>query len=163
VVGPHAVDEEGRLETHLRDPFKRILVPLDGSERSESALEVAQEYASQFGSEIHLVRVVNPLTYGDGMMIESAYTPRLVDTLTEAATDYLDAVSQRVTVPGGVRCSVQTGSVAVMLEGYVAANDIDLVIMSTHGRGGITRAALGSVTDRMLGGQAPVLVLRAAE
>ena len=163
VVGPHASDEGGWLETQVREPFERILVPLDGSELSESSLEPAEEYAKQFASEIHLVRIVNPLVFGDAIAMESAYTPTLVDTLTEAATEYLRNASQRISAPGGVRCSVQIGSIATMLEGYIGINDIDLVIMSTHGRGGFSRAALGSVTDRMLGGSAPVLVLRAAK
>jgi nucleotide-binding universal stress UspA family protein len=47
------------------------------------------------------------------------------------------------------------------LEQYAEAASVDLVVMTTHGRGGIARAALGSVTDRMLGGVAPVLIVRA--
>jgi nucleotide-binding universal stress UspA family protein len=54
------------------------------------------------------------------------------------------------------------GSPTTTLEQYAEVASIDLVIMTTHGRGGIVRAALGSVTDRMLGGAAPVLVVRAS-
>jgi nucleotide-binding universal stress UspA family protein len=48
----------------------------------------------------------------------------------------------------------------VQLEDYAKENAIDLVIMTSHGRSGFARTALGSVTDRLLGGPAPVLVVR---
>jgi len=160
VVGPHASDEEGWLEVGARPPFKRILVPLDGSELGETALEAAQTFATQFESEVHLVRVINLQSYGNGMVLESSFTPRLTDTLIEGAQEYLDKLAPGIKAPAGVRANVVLGSAANALEEYVEKNGIDLVVMCTHGRGGIARAALGSVTDRLLGGPAPVLVVR---
>jgi nucleotide-binding universal stress UspA family protein len=160
VVGPHASDDEGWMEAGAKEPFKRILAPLDGSDLAEASLATAQAYASQFGSEVHLVRVINLQAYGSGLMMESSYSPQLIDTLTDEAKAYLEGASQRIQAPAGVRTSVLAGSPAAALEQYIEANGIDLVVMSTHGRGGIARAALGSVTDRLLGGPAPVLVVR---
>jgi len=161
VVGPHAGDKEGWLEAGAKQPFKRILAPLDGSELAEAALETAQDYARQFASELHLVRVINlQQAYGGGMIMETGYAPQLIDTLRDAAKEYLDDAARRVQAPAGVRTSILAGSPAASLEEYIETNGIDLVVMSTHGRGGIVRAALGSVTDRLLGGPAPVLVVR---
>ena len=162
VVGPRAGDTEGWLEAGVVEPFKKILVPLDGSDLAGKAVATAQRYATAFKSEVHLVRVINVTAYGDGLMMESAYTPQLIDSLQEAATEYVAGIQQRIQAPGGVHTQVLVGSPTTTLEQYAEVASIDLVIMTTHGRGGIVRAALGSVTDRMLGGAAPVLVVRAS-
>jgi nucleotide-binding universal stress UspA family protein len=106
------------------------------------------------------VRVINVTAYGDGLMMES-YTPQLIETLESAAEEYVAGIAKQISAPGGVRAEVVVGSPAMALEQYAEAAAVDLVVMTTHGRGGIARAALGSVTDRMLGGSAPVLVVRA--
>jgi nucleotide-binding universal stress UspA family protein len=142
-------------------PFKHILLPVDGSPLAEQAVATVQRYATAFESQVHVVRVINITAYGDGLMMESAYTPQLIETLQTAAEEYVADIAKRITAPGGVRAEVVVGSPAMSLEQYVEAASIDLVVMTTHGRGGIARAALGSVTDRMLGGAAPVLVVRA--
>jgi nucleotide-binding universal stress UspA family protein len=160
VIGPHASDEEGWLASGAQAPFKHIMVPLDGSELGESALETAQTFASQFESEVHLVRAINLQSYSDGLVLESSFTPRLIDTVTDDAKAYLDKAVTRVKAPAGTRTMVLLGSAATALEEYIDKNAIDLVVMSTHGRGGVARAALGSVTDRLMGGPAPVLVVR---
>jgi nucleotide-binding universal stress UspA family protein len=160
VVGPRAGDTEGWLEMGAVPPFKKILVPVDGSELAEQAVASAQRFAKAFESEVHVVRVINVVSYGDGLMMESAYTPQLIDSLQEAADEYVAGIAGRISAPGGVRTKVLVGSPAITLEQYVEVASIDLVVMTTHGRGGIARLALGSVTDRMLGGEAPVLVVR---
>jgi len=161
VVGPHAADTEGWLEAGAVQPFKKILLPVDGSELAEQALAATQRFAKAFGSEVHVVRVINVTSYGDGLMMESVYTPQLIDTLQEAAEEYVSGMAKRLGAPGGVSTKVLVGSPAMTLEQYAEVNSVDLVVMTTHGRGGVARAALGSVTDRMLGGSAPVLVVRA--
>jgi nucleotide-binding universal stress UspA family protein len=115
-----------------------------------------------YGSQVHVVRVINITTYGGGLGMEAAYTPQLIDSVQEAAEEYVARMGGLVTAPGGVHTEVLIGSPAVALEEYVSRAGIDLVVMTTHGRGGIARAALGSVTDRMLGGEAPVLVVRSS-
>jgi nucleotide-binding universal stress UspA family protein len=160
VVGPRAGDTEGWLEMGVVPPFKHIMLPVDGSELAEQAVATVQRYATAFESQVHVVRVINITAYGDGLMMESAYTPQLIETLQSAAEEYVAGIAKRITAPGGVRAEVVVGSPAMALEQYAEAASVDLVVMTTHGRGGIARAALGSVTDRMLGGVAPVLVVR---
>jgi nucleotide-binding universal stress UspA family protein len=160
VVGPRAADTEGWLEAGAVPPFEKILVPVDGSELAEASMDAAQRFAAVYGSQVHVVRVINITTYGGGLGMEAAYTPQLIDSVQEAAEEYVARMAGLVTAPGGVHSEVLIGSPAVALEEYVGRAGIDLVVMTTHGRGGIARAALGSVTDRMLGGEAPVLVVR---
>jgi nucleotide-binding universal stress UspA family protein len=88
--------------------------------------------------------------------------PDLLDTLIEAARSYLSSAATKLGRPD-VKTDVLVGGAAWQLEDYVAGNAIDLVIMTSHGRGGFVRTALGSVTDRLLGGAAPVLVVRPHE
>jgi nucleotide-binding universal stress UspA family protein len=159
VVGPLAGDEEGWLELGGRAPFQKILLPVDGSELAEQVFPTVQRFATAFGSEVHVVRVIGLAPYAS---MEASYTPELFDSLDEAAKDYVARVAAGIVAPGGVRTQVLMGSPAVALEDYVEKAGIDLVVMTTHGRGGITRTALGSVADRMIGGKAPVLVIRAS-
>jgi nucleotide-binding universal stress UspA family protein len=142
------------------EPFRSILVPLDGSELAESALPVAADFAASYGSAMHLVRVVAIPPVGDGMgMGEMAYTPDFLETLVESAKSYMQRTRESLGRTD-VTTDVIVGSAAPQLEDYVAGKAIDLVVMTSHGRSGFLRSALGSVTDRLLGGPAPVLVVR---
>jgi nucleotide-binding universal stress UspA family protein len=162
VVGPRA-DDQGWLETDPSQAFKKLLLPLDASSLGEQAVETAQQFAQAFESELHLVTVVNLPVYGSGLGMEATYTPQLMDSLIEGAREYLARVAPRLSAPGGLQSEVLIGTPAGALEEYIHEKGIDLVVMTSHGRGGIVRAALGSVTDRLLGGPAPVLVIRARE
>jgi nucleotide-binding universal stress UspA family protein len=95
-------------------------------------------------------------------MGEISYMPDLFDTLMDSARAYLRNTATKLDRPD-VKTDVLVGGAAWQLEDYVAGNAIDLVILTSHGRGGFVRTALGSVTDRLLGGAAPVLVVRPRE
>jgi nucleotide-binding universal stress UspA family protein len=157
VVGPQASEEGAWLEGRLKSPFARLLVPLDGSELAESALSAVTEFSDRYSSSIHFVQVVQvPLMYeGVG---GTTYTPDLLDGMIEASKKYLDETARKLDQPDAVT-HILVGSAADKLRDYVERNDISLVIMTSRGRGGILRTALGSVTDRMLAGYAPVLVV----
>jgi nucleotide-binding universal stress UspA family protein len=161
VVGPRTTSKERWLDTEAVAPFTSILVPLDGSRLAEQALQVAQKFAETFASTLHLVRTVPVPTLVDGYPGEAAYFPNLLGELEEGAAAYLSDVAARFSPELSVKTTVVVGVPAPRLEEYAEANGIDLVIMTTHGRGGLLRTALGSVTDRLLaGGVAPVLVVR---
>ena len=115
------------------------------------------EYARLFDSEVHFVRVVNAPMSGEG----DRSTPRPEDALTAEAQRYLADVAARTSTPHEARLEVLSGNAADVLGSYIEDNDLDLVVMTSHGRGGLFRSALGSVTDRLLGSAAPVLVVRA--
>jgi nucleotide-binding universal stress UspA family protein len=158
VVGPKASERTVWLDARIMEAFKAILVPLDGSSLAEETLPVAATFAESFGSSIHLVRVVPIPTVADGVG-EGAYMPDLLNTLVESAQAYLENAADRLGRQD-VITSALVGSAAAQLEEYAKESGIDLVIMTSHGRSGFVRTALGSVTDRMLGGPAPVLVVR---
>jgi nucleotide-binding universal stress UspA family protein len=156
-VGPKAMEHGQWMGDGAVPPFAQVLVPLDGSEPSEEALPVAARWAECFGSHLHLLRVM-PFA----PLATTFVTP--VDTIESeiklAGQDYLDSVADGLSISGEVIRSVRIGTPARAIDTYIAENQVDLVVMTSHARRGIVRAALGSVTDRIIGSGPPVLVIR---
>jgi nucleotide-binding universal stress UspA family protein len=159
IVGPKAAEPGDWRRGETVASFDSILVPLDGSERAEQALTTAAAMAQQFGSRLHLVRAVRPRAAGDPMA--AGGNADLINQMEQGAANYLEKVRARLHAGGDVVTAVRLGTAATELEEYISSEKIDLVVMTSHGRSGLVRAALGSVTDRLAGnGTAPVLVVR---
>jgi nucleotide-binding universal stress UspA family protein len=157
IVGPKAMERGAWLEAEAVPPFQHILVPLDGSETAERALATGKMYANAFSSQLHLVNVVK---LGSRFDIVPSYSKEIMDTIIESGQQYLSAVKARSELPESVVTFADVGTPAEVLEDYISDHDIDLVVMTSHGRGGLTRAALGSTTDRLVGIGPPVMVIR---
>ncbi|NUB93555.1 universal stress protein [Haloterrigena sp. SYSU A121-1] len=141
-------------------PFERVLVPTDGSDHARAALDLGIELAAETGATLHLLSVVDATGYGTGS--ESA---ALIDRLEENATRELEAAAERAATDGGVdvRTTVVRGSVHRAISAYAEANDVDLLVMGTHGRSDDGELP-GSVTERVLRtAPAPVLTVRVRE
>jgi nucleotide-binding universal stress UspA family protein len=144
--------------------YQRILVPLDGSPLAEQALPHAEKIARAFHGEIVVLRVptIPPsLTFGPdpGVLL-----PTLLNEAYDEADAYLDNVVRRLHAHGIVahKVPMDPGPVAEAILDYARDADIDLIVMSTHGRSGIGRWVYGSVADRVLrGAEVPVLLIRA--
>lgn len=145
--------------------FSRILVPLDGSELSESVLNHAVEFGELFGATYHLVRVV-PFP----MDMSSSYLPhtvqvnqQLVTEARQAAELYLEEHAGRLRARGH---TVSVSALVVSQPGQgivseVEAAGCDFIAMATHGRTGLTRALLGSTADKVLrAAHVPLLIYR---
>lgn len=148
--------------------FKRILVPLDGSSLAEAALPAAITLAQKFASELILMRVVTPqhfITHIDG----SVYAELLVELRQQsydAAYQYLMRVKDSLSEQNlKVRTVlVEDDRVAETILENAANMEVDTIVMSTHGRSGISRWVYGSVADKVLRqAQIPVLLIRAEE
>ncbi len=142
----------------------RILVPLDGSEFAEQALEPALSLAVRTGAELHLASIVSdlppvPLASGDGDLVS-----RWFDEEKERARGYLEGVQERLVAGGAtvpVSPHVRVGPVTRSLERLCRELDIDLGVLTTHGRGAWQRTWLGSVADQLIrSGSVPLLLLR---
>jgi nucleotide-binding universal stress UspA family protein len=160
VIGPAAASREESLAERIMPAFKAILVPLDGSELAETALPLATRLAEASGAAIHLVGVV---ALGDlaGSTAWAGASAELDEDLSREAEAYLDQVCAAREWRCPVHAAVRFGSAADALEEYIRANDIDLTVMTSHGRGGLLRTALGSTTDRLLAiAPSPVLIVR---
>jgi nucleotide-binding universal stress UspA family protein len=144
-------------------PCRRILVPLDGSAVAEQILPPVATVARAVDAELILFQV--PIIYVSGWMTGEWYLPiqGVLDTAEASAQAYLGAVAGRLKEQGlDAATATSSGSVANCIVTYAEANHVDLIAMCTHGRTGLARWALGSVTDRVLrAGSTPILLVRA--
>ena len=162
-IGPGAASGEEAPAGKIMPAFQTLLVPLDGSELAEQAIPVATRIAEASGATMHLVTVVSPGDLAAGT-VWAGNSPALEERLAQDANAYLERVYNSQQWPCAAHAAVRFGAPVEALEEFVAANQIDLIVMSSHGRGGLLRSALGSTTDRLTGGSAcPVLIVRGQE
>jgi nucleotide-binding universal stress UspA family protein len=142
--------------------LRRIMVPLDGSDVAETALAAAGALAGATGATVTLVRVVPWLSTTAALYGYVPELDRMDADAVAAAEDYLAAVKRRL--PAGLRGEtiVLRGTAGLMLESFALHEDVDLVVMTTHGAGGLRRLVLGSTADRLVRAGAPALLIRAA-
>jgi nucleotide-binding universal stress UspA family protein len=155
VIGPN-------VETDLEHfELNRILLPLDGSEASEQAIPLAAFIADKTGAEIDVVRAMSltAVSYDPGM---SVYSADLITAMEESVKAYLQGVADKL---GGrkVETAMLMGGAGEMLLDHMKERPAGLVVSTTHGRTGVKRAALGSTSDRLLHGSAPVLIFRPSD
>jgi nucleotide-binding universal stress UspA family protein len=155
--------------------FAKILVPLDGSELSEKALAMAQTLASAADTSIHLMQVISlrpelDARRGSGgesiTVLEMAQDAarRLIEVQTVRGKEYLESRAVQLQNAGiNVITVIREGAADENIVEYAKEQEIDLIVMSTHGRSGFKRFIVGSVTDRVIrAGETPVLVLPAS-
>lgn len=142
--------------------YRKILVPLDGSDLAESVLSHVRPLAKCMGSEIVLLRVVS-VPVGAYMMVTE---PRLIEDATQGiedeAADYLKGVAATLRAEG-IKASVQvgTGVIGDTILDYCLSLQADLIAMSTHGRGGLARLVIGSIADQLVRhAKVPILLVR---
>jgi nucleotide-binding universal stress UspA family protein len=158
LISPHE-DTPARQPIRLR----RIAVPLDGSPLAEAALSTATALATAAGARLMLVRMHSlPVT----TTMAYPYVPELgaVEAdLEQEARQYLEGVRQRLPAAITTKIAVLRGAPTVVLTDYLLEEGTDLVVMTTHGRGGFRRLIMGSTADRVVRLGLPVLLIRAAE
>lgn len=142
--------------------YRTLLVPLDGSPFGEQALPLAAEIARRARAALHLVHVhtVALPIYVEGLAVVD---PELHSRAREHERSYLEQIARRLTeeLDQPITIAVLNGPVAPALIRYAETHHIDLAIMTTHGRGGLARAWLGSTADSLIHHSAlPLLLLR---
>jgi nucleotide-binding universal stress UspA family protein len=143
--------------------YDRILVPTDGSDGVARAVCHGAALAAAHGATLHGVYVVNTAGY-TSLPLESSWEG--VDEMLRAdAADALAAVEERA-AEYGVPCETQIleGSPSREIVEYAEREGCDLVVMSTHGRGGIDRLLLGSVAEKVVrSARVPVMTVRVGD
>ena len=145
--------------------YRNIMVPTDGSGFDREAIRVALRLAELSEAKIRLVRVLSQGSYF-GMAAAAEGTSLAADVVRserdKALTElYALAAECRSTTDADIGVDLHTGPVADVLEGYAKRHDFDLIVMSSHGRSGISRLSLGSVTDSLIRHTTiPVLVVK---
>ena len=139
--------------------YRHILVPLDGSLLSEYILPQVGRFASAFQTEMTLLHVV-PAEEDSGQNL----TPSQKQARARVVR-YLQGVEDSLKQLGGkVEWTIRCGDPAEAIAAFARENDIDLVIMSTHGKGRAYHKGIGSVTSEVLKRvTVPVVTIRASE
>ncbi|HEY0481647.1 MAG TPA: universal stress protein [Kofleriaceae bacterium] len=136
---------------------KHILVPTDLSEGAEQALDYACELARTLGAQIHLLNVVGIPALGVPEL-GVALTATMIDQLVTENQAALDEIARtRCSAPLG-KVLIKAGDARDMITQTAKELGADLIVMGTHGRRGLSRALLGSVTEAVVR-SAPCAVL----
>ncbi len=142
--------------------YKRMLVPLDGSELAEVVLTYAKELAGRLDLEVILLYVGSSDMH-EFTPMHRAYIERAADIVRRQSI----AVQKRTGIQPGakpikVRGEMTEGHPPDEILRYTEENDVDLILMATHGRSGIRRWAMGSVADKVLrASKVPIWLVRA--
>ena len=146
--------------------YKHIMVPLDGSELAECVLGHVVAVAKGCAvPKVTLIRVVTPITIYGTEFEGSIGLPELQKVEQEnvvSARKYMDKQAALLKEKGiDAHTEVFFGNVLESLTEYAEKNQVDLIIIATHGRSGISRWVWGSVADRILrSAKVPVLMVR---
>ena len=143
--------------------YNKILVPLDGSQFAECSLEHVKDIAKGCRvAEVFLLTVIEPVRtpgYWTANREQALEMGRDLEKsrklLRGEAEDYLSKAAENLKKEGLIVQTVaieglENKQVADIILDYVQSNNIDMIVMSTHGRSGITRWAMGSVADKIV-------------
>jgi len=146
--------------------YRSLLVPLDGSAYGEHALPLALSIARRAGALVNLVQVHVPFT----VMFADSIAPGTYEAeakVMEHERAYLDEVVKRLATVSPIRVTsalLEGPVVAETLSGHSANAGADLIVMTTHGRGPLSRFWLGNVADEMVRrATTPILLVRPQE
>ena len=127
------------------EKFERILVPLDGSDCAENVFPKVEKLAKDLKASIALLRVVTAHTFPGADPTDAEVK------VVREAEQYLSNVEEMFKKKGlKVDSHVRYGNDAEEILDHAAQKDIDIVAMTTHGRGGVKRFLLGSVAEKVL-------------
>jgi nucleotide-binding universal stress UspA family protein len=144
--------------------IRRILVPLDGSPLSKTALPMATSLAQKYQAKIILFHAFDQsqnlaaVPTGDAMLLYK----QVVDSLYNKIEGSLAGICKDLRKQGlDVEAEIATQAAAEAIIEAAKRHNIDLIVMATHGRGGFARWTIGSVADKVLRyGPCPVLLVR---
>ena len=143
--------------------FKRILVPTDGSDITQKAVESSIRLAGSLGAEIHTICVKEPFPYGAISEMQPTPPQEFFDAQERIAARHVAAVIEACAA-AGVPChgvSVEALHPWEAIIDHAQRTDCDLLVMASHGRRGVSALLLGSETQKVLTHtKIPVLVVR---
>ncbi|PSP41003.1 universal stress protein [Halobacteriales archaeon QH_10_70_21] len=140
--------------------YDRILLPTDGSDASDRAVEQAVGLARETGAELHVLFVVEDIPYAPEMMDDT-----VEEELQGIGEEAIAAIEARADEAGvDVVSAIRKGAPHSAILEYADGEGVDAIVMGTHGRSGLDRYLLGSVTERVVRtADVPVLTVRMTE
>ncbi|MBI2620099.1 MAG: universal stress protein [Ignavibacteriales bacterium] len=157
--------KRSRKSRPTRIDLKNILVPIDFSEHSKKALQYAIPFARQFRARISLIYVVEPTVYPADFSFGQVGFPAIEDELRKRGGEELDdllrhEIGKRVPAKRAIR----TGKAFYEILQYAKEEQVDLIIIATHGHSGLEHALFGSTAEKVVRkAPCPVLVVRSGE
>lgn len=128
--------------------FERILVPTDASEAVQPAVEMAIDLAETHEATLHVLYIVDQPATASGIGEGMAGLDNLLNALERRGREATAEIADRATERGiQATTAVRQGNPHDDILAYANENDVDLIVMGTHGRTGVKRAILGSVTE----------------
>lgn len=144
----------------METTIKKVLVPIDFSDYSKSALKYAVNFAKLFNAEIILIYVVEPVIYPPDFSMGQIAMPSLNTEWDERAKDELDKLAKSE-ISTSVKTILKTGKPFVEIIETAKEENIDLIIIATHGHTGVEHILFGSTAEKVVRkAPCPVLTLR---
>jgi len=157
-------------DVDVEDDYSRVLITTDGSENAEVAIPHGTAIAQRYGSEVHVLNVVDIQAAGGAFNaggLEKEFLERLDARGQEAVDSVADEIKESapdLTVETAVERTTSFDGAAAGVREYVEENEVDIVVMGSHGRSNFKRQILGSVASTVLRTvDVPVLVVKRAE
>ena len=139
---------------------RNVLVPIDDSRQSMAALEYAvDEYPEGDITGLHVIRSDRPGTHGDGGVF---YTEEYLEQSQEQVNELLETAREKAAERGvEIETVLTQGAPARRINEYIDENEVDHVVIGSHGRSGASRILLGSVAEKVIRrSSVPVTVIR---
>lgn len=146
----------------METTIKKVLVPIDFSDYSKSALKYAISLTKIFNAEIILIYVVEPVIYPPDFSMGQIAIPTVTSEWDERAKDELNKLAKtEFTDAANVKTIVKTGKPFVEIIETAREENIDLIIIATHGHSGVEHILFGSTAEKVVRkAPCPVLTLR---
>ncbi|MDR7268554.1 nucleotide-binding universal stress UspA family protein [Pelomonas saccharophila] len=143
--------------------FKRILVPTDGSDITAHAVDTAIQLAKVHGAQLLTLSVMEPFPYSAVSEIQPVPPQEFIDAQLRVATQRVEAVSASAAAAGlsCKGCTVEALHAWEAIVDHAKAENVDLIVMASHGRKGFAALLLGSEAQKVLTHiETPVLIVK---
>lgn len=142
--------------------INKVLVPIDFSDYSKSALKYAINFAKQFKAEVLLIYVVEPIIYPPDFSMGQIAIPSVNTEWDDRAREELNKLAKNE-IPADIKSKtiIKTGKPFVEIIDTASEEDVDLIIIATHGHSGVEHILFGSTAEKVVRkAPCPVLTLR---
>mgnify|MGYP003417062116 FL=1 len=146
----------------METTINKVLVPIDFSDYSKSALRYAVNFAKSFNAEIILIYVVEPVIYPPDFSMGQIALPSITTEWDDRAKDELQKLAKSEIIGAvKVKTIIKTGKPFVEIIETAKEENVDLIIIATHGRSGVEHILFGSTAEKVVRkAPCPVLTLR---
>jgi nucleotide-binding universal stress UspA family protein len=135
----------------MEPDIKRVLVPIDFSDYSKNSLKYAVNFVKYFGAELYLVYVIEPVIYPPDFSMGQIAIPSVDAEIDKRAFEELDTLAKSE-IPPEVKCKciIKTGKPFIEIIDTAKQEDIDLIIIASHGHTGVEHILFGSTAEKVV-------------